>query len=177
MENKLYITRRKDLFDHAVNTEISLQEWTNFVANDPDMRLEHYTTVTLPDGSEYRYPSPGKAIWLQREPGEFTTREVVFDYSDGNIIITDPDQSTLKKIRHIAFKLNTRVFKETPKDTGVILEEQHALVPRFGFKNMMAPFKKVMLAVWHLLHHIAFSFFRSSPEKLINDRKEKMKDQ
>jgi hypothetical protein len=177
MENKLYITRRKDLFDHAGDTEITLKEWTTFVANDPDMRLEHYTTVTLPDGSEYRYPSPGKAVWLYRQPGEFTPREIIFDYADGNIIITDPDQITLKKIRHIAFKLNTRVFKETPKDTGHILEEQPVLIPRFGFHTMIAPFKKVILAVWHLFQHIAFSFFRNSPEKLINDRKDKLKDQ
>ncbi len=62
MENKLYITRRKDLFDHAGDTEITLQEWATFVANDPGHAVRHYTTVTLPDGSEYRYPSPEKAI-------------------------------------------------------------------------------------------------------------------
>ncbi|WP_315814972.1 hypothetical protein [Paraflavitalea speifideaquila] len=173
MESKLYITRRKDLFDHTDNSEITLQEWTNFVANDPDMRLENETTVTLPDGTDYRYPSPGKAIWLNRQPGERIAQEVIFDYASGNIIIDDPDAATLKKIRHIAFKLNTRVFKETPHDTGQVLEEQTVLVPRFSFGSMMAPFKKVFLHIGHLFHQAFFSLFSNSPEKLVRNSKDK----
>lgn len=177
MENKYYITRREDLRDHADKTEISLQEWMGFVKMDPDMRLENETTVKLPDGSDYTYPSPGKAVWLYREAGQASPREVLFDYESGNVVISNPDTATLKKIQHIAFKLNTRVFKETPHDTGHIIAEEPVLVPRFSFSTMMTPFRKVITHMAHSLQQSIFSLFNNSPEKVVRNPDDKTKDQ
>ena len=88
MENKYYITRREDLRDHADKTEISLQEWMGFVRMDPDMRLENETTVKLPDGSDYTYPSPGKAVWLG---GFFARQAAKFEVR----VVDEPDRSAI----------------------------------------------------------------------------------
>lgn len=177
MENMYYITRREDLVDHSDGSAISLQEWCSLVRMDPDMRLEESTTVSLPDGSTYTYPTPGKAIWLYREPGQATSREIVFDYVSGNIEIANPDIATQKKIRHIAFKLNTRVFKETPRDTGHVLIEEPVMVPRFNFATMMNPFKKVFSHIAHSLQQSLFSLFQNSPEKVIRKQDDSSKEQ
>lgn len=166
MESKFYITRRKDLFDHTPGTGISLQEWTSFVENDPEMRLDNSTTVTLPDGETYRYTSPGTAVYLNRQPGESTVQEVVFDYAGGNILVNNADQRTLSKIRHIAYKLNTRIFKETKKYTAEILVKQPVLIPRFSLSSMMTPLKKTIPSIRNLVQQLAFTFLRNGHEKL-----------
>lgn len=177
MENIYYITRRKDLVDHADATEISLQEWTSFVTKDPDMQLENVTTVTLGDGTQYTYPSPGRAIWFYREPGNSQPNPVVFDYNSGNIVITNVNAATLKKIRHIAFKLNTKIFRETEKDTGRMLAAAPPFSPRFTFSTMLAPFRKIVIHIGHSLQQSFFSLFKHSPEKLIQNGDDKIKDQ
>lgn len=166
MESKFYITRKQDLLDHSTGTGISLQEWTNFVEKDPEMRLDNCTTVTLPNGETYQYASPGTAVWLNREPGATVVKEVMFDYVAGSILVNDADKGTLDKIRHIAFKLNTRIFKETKKYTEQILVEQQAFVPRFSLGSMMAPLKKTIPSIRYLFQQLAYPFLRNSHEKL-----------
>lgn len=177
MDNIYYITRRADLMDHAEATEISLQEWTSFVSKDPDMQLENVTTVTLDDGTQYTYPSPGRAIWFYREPGQSQPNPIVFDYNSGNIVITNVNAATLKKIKHIAFKLNTKIWRETDKDTGHILTIDPAFAPRFTFSTLVAPFKKVFIHIGHAVQQSFFSLFNNSPEKLIQKGDDTIKDQ
>ncbi len=163
--------------DHADATEITLQEWTSFVSKDPDMQLENVTTVTLDDGTQYTYPSPGRAIWFYREPGQSQPNPIVFDYNSGNIVITNVNAATLKKIKHIAFKLNTKIFLETDKDTGLLLAADPAMAPRFTFSTLVAPFKKVVIHIGHSIQQSFFSLFNNSPEKVIQNGEEKIKDQ
>lgn len=177
MENRYYITRREDLMDHGDASEISLQEWTSFVSKDPDMQLEDVTTVTLADGTQFTYPSPGRAIWFYREPGQSQPNPIVFDYHSGNIVVVNADIPTVKKIQHIAFKLNTKIFRETEKDTGQQIVEEHALAPRFTFSTMMAPLKKLFAHLGHSIQHSFFSLFDNSPEKLIHNGDDQLKDQ
>lgn len=166
MESKFYITRKQDLLDHSSGNGISLQEWTNFVENDPEMRLDNYTVVTLPSGEVYQYASPGTAVWLNREPGATVIREVMFDYAGGNILVNDADKRTLDKIRHIAFKLNTRIFKETKKYTEQILVQPPVLIPRFSIGSMMAPLKKTIPSIRYFFQQLTYPFLRNSHEKL-----------
>jgi len=168
MNSKFHLTRKQDLLDHSSGsgTGISLQEWTNFVENDPEMRLDNCTTVTLPNGEVYQYASPGTAVFLNREPGATAVKEVVFDYAGGAILVNDADQRTLNKIRHIAFKLNTRIFKETKKYTEQIVVQPPVLIPRFSLGSMLAPLKKTIPSIRYLFQQLAFAFLRNSHEKL-----------
>ncbi|AXY72779.1 hypothetical protein D3H65_01800 [Paraflavitalea soli] len=166
MDAKFYITRKQDLLDHSSGNSISLQEWTNFVEKDPEMRLDNCTAVTLPNGEIYKYASPGTAVWLNREPGSNEVKEVMFDYAGGCILVNDADQRTLKKIRHIAYKLNTRIFKETKRYTEEILVEQPVLIPRFSLGSMIAPFKKTIPSIRYLFQQLAYALQGGGHEKL-----------
>lgn len=166
MESKIYITRRTDLFHPATDGDITLQEWLTFVANDPEMRLDNNTTVILPDGEVYSYPSPGKAVYLQRRPGELDVKEVTFDFTTDGIVVDSGDPQVLNKIRHIAYKLNTRIFKETSKFTEQVAVEPPVLIPRFSFSSLVSPFKKVIPQIRYFLQQYAFSLSGNNPEKV-----------
>jgi hypothetical protein len=165
MDSTTYITRKTDLFDHSPDKEITLQEWMAMVANDPEMRLDNYTTVKLWNGEDYRYPSPGTAVFLSREPGQSTIREIVFDFVAGSIIIKNADQKAMDKIRLLAFKLNARIFRETKISTEQIPLEQLIINPRFSFSDLLVPFKKSIPQLRYLFQQLAFAFSRNSQEK------------
>ena len=161
----IYITRKKDLFDHTAAHEITLPEWTAFVANDPDMRLDNYTIVTLPNGEQYRYTSPGTATWLSRERGQSEVREMIFDYVAGDIVIKKPGDKAMEKIRHIAYKLNAQIFLETQTSIAQIPVKPWVVKPRFRFSDALIPFKRSIPRLLTFLQQYAFSFFRSHAEK------------
>lgn len=166
MEEKFYITRKADLFERTTGKGITLQEWMRFVAQDPEMRLDNSTTVTLADGTSYTYESPGTAVWLDRAPGAAEAREVLFDYADGSILVIDPDERTIEKMRHIAFKLNTHLFKETKRWT----EELPVALPIsrkvYPFSSMLAPLKKSLPRIGYFFQQFAFASHRHDHEKL-----------
>jgi hypothetical protein len=156
----IYITRKENLFDHNAAREISLTKWSAFVANDPEMRLDNRTSVLLPTGEVYQYASPGTAVWLNREPGQSTVKEVVFDYRDGNIVINNPDKKTIDKVRHIAFKLNAHIFMETKSFTAELPVELPMVKPRFRFSDALNPFKRAIPQLRYFFKHLALSFFK-----------------
>lgn len=161
----IYITRKKNLFDHTAVHEITLPEWTAFVANDPEMRLDNHTIVTLLNGEEYRYASPGTAAWLSRERGQLAICEMIFDYVAGDIVIKNPDEKAINKIRHIAYKLNAQIFLETKSYTAQIPVMPLVVKPRFRFRDALIPFKRSIPQLRSFFQHYAFSFFRSHEEK------------
>lgn len=165
MDTKIHLTRKKDLFDRTSKKAVTLQEWSTFVDNDPEMRLDNATTVTLANGTSYTYKSPGTAVWLNRKPGDTEYKVVKFDYVDGAIVVDDPDKRTIEKARHIAFKLNTHLFKETKRWTEELLVERTAVVPRFQFSSLLSPLKKWLPQLRYFFQHFAFATSRNN-EKL-----------
>lgn len=163
MESITHITRRKDLLDHSSGNDISLQEWMSFVYNDPEMRLDNTTTVVLPGGETYKYDNPGAAVFLCRETGELQVKEIALEFIGGSIVIKDPNRKVMDKIRHIAFKLNARIFKETKATTFEIPSlSETAPTPRFSFENMLNPVKKPFLALRSFFQHIHIPFTKSA---------------
>lgn len=162
MDAKIHITRKKDLFDLSPGKKITLQEWSSFVDRDPEMRLDNCTTVVLSNGTSYTYKSPGTAVWLKRLPGESIASEVKFDYVDGTIQVEDPDERTLEKIRHIAFKLNTYLFRETRRWTEELPVEVPAREPGFQYSSLLSPLKKWLPQIRYFFTHLAFATNRNS---------------
>jgi hypothetical protein len=157
MDSVTYITRKQDSSALYADSEITLQEWMSFVVNDPEMRLDNHTTVTLVNGEDYRFPNPGAAVFLKRKSGQSLVQEVAFEFIAGSIRINNADQLSIQKIRHIAYKLNAQVFQETKKYTvQILLQHEMGLKPRFYFKDLFTPFKKWIPQ----LQHFAFSLFR-----------------
>ena len=110
MEQELHITRKKNWFDKDPQLNITLEEWAACVKNDPDMRLDNFTEIKLKNGEIYRYENPGAAVWVAwRQSAGKTAR---FDYRSGNITVVNPDEATIEKMQHIAFKLGAKVLNE-----------------------------------------------------------------
>lgn len=166
MEEKIYITRKSNLFEHSNGRGISLEEWSRFAGRDPEMRLDNATTVTLANGSTYTYTSPGTAIWLDRLPGESAPREILFDYIDGAIEVNDPDARTLDKIRHIAFKLNSRIFSETKRWTEELPVSLPAPAPGFLAGGFFGSLKRYLPRIGYFFQHFAFAPHPNEADKI-----------
>lgn len=160
MNSITYITRKTNLTDLYASSEITLPEWMNFVANDPEMRLDNYTSVTLANGEGYRYLNPGAAVFLKRETGQSLIQEVVFDFIAGSVRVYNADQQTITKIKQIAFKLNAHIYQETNSYTVEIPQQSVHVKARFYFKDLFTPFKRLLLPLRFRLQHFFASLSR-----------------
>lgn len=145
MVREVYITRKKEWFESGSENNIPMDDWMAFVKNDPDMRLDNFTMVKLENGEMFKYDNPGTAVFLHRKCGEMDTCEIVFEYISGNIRVNDPDNDTMEKIKHIAYKLNAHVQAESEAETEEIeLSTDDAPKPAFSFEDILNPFKKII---------------------------------
>lgn len=106
----VHITRA-DQWTDSENCPISLDEWLGHVARDPEMRLDNVATVSSPQGDIIRYENEGLAVWTAHSQcgigGDMAA--VWFDYREGRIVVKNPDEEILGKIRQIARTLHARV--------------------------------------------------------------------
>jgi hypothetical protein len=100
----VHITRADDWTESEAKP-IRLEEWLEYVARDPEMRLDGVAEAQLPDGSTLRYENAGLAIWTSGtgEGGNW------FDFRRGRVIVKNPDELILAKMVGIAAKLGARV--------------------------------------------------------------------
>jgi hypothetical protein len=161
----IHITRQKDLFHQDEANEITLEEWMSFVAKDPDMRLDNYTTVTLQFGEKYRYENPGAAVIFNRAPGQLNAREVAAEFIGGNIVIKGSAAHLMNKVRQIAFKLNAQIFIESKSFTQQLEVDAPEMKPRFRFTDVFNPIRKSIPQVGQLFRQLAFSFMKSGQPK------------
>jgi hypothetical protein len=102
----VHITRKQ----HWSNDEgpgISLEEWTEVVRTDPEMRLDGSAEVTTPAGDVIRYENQGLAVWTAYSGRG--GRTPWFDYRRGRIVVKNPDERMLKKMGDLAQPLSARV--------------------------------------------------------------------
>lgn len=102
----LHITRASDFSDSA-SDPIALQEWLEYVASDPELRVTGAAEVAAPDGSVLRYENEGLAVWTA--PGKHQDATIWFDYRGGSIVVKNPDEKVVEKMVSIARALNARV--------------------------------------------------------------------
>jgi hypothetical protein len=165
MRNTVHITRQPDLIHQEGANEISLEEWMAFVARDPDMRLDNYTTVTLQNGEEYRYANPGAAVILHRESGQLNAKEVTADFSGGNIVVNYYSPKLMEKIRHIAYKLNAQIFIESKSWTEQVAVEQPVVKPRFRFMDAFNPIRKSIPQLRYFFSKLTFAFSKHNEHR------------
>jgi len=109
MAYEIYITKKQNWFETGTASNISMEEWEAFVKNDPEMRLDNFSEVGLESGEMFRYDNPGAAIWFN----PYANGEMVhFDFLAGNISVSSPDEDSIAKMKHIAFKLGAKVQGE-----------------------------------------------------------------
>lgn len=113
----LHITRRKDWFEED-GPEISLAEWRDYVAQDPELRLDNQAEATTPAGETIRYENEGLAVWTGTTAGGAPEGGVWFDFRRGNIVVKNPENDAVIKMHAIAQALGGRVQGDEGEDYG-----------------------------------------------------------
>ncbi len=101
----LHITRQENWFDEDRAKQISIEEWKEFVANDPEMRLDNYAEADLGNGEVLRVGEEGLTVWTVYSGSD----TVWFGFFKGNISVKNPDDEIIQKMLAIAEKFNARV--------------------------------------------------------------------
>lgn len=105
----IHITRQQNWFDEDETKHISLKEWTDFVAADPDMRLDNYAEATTTNGDTIRVESEGLSVWTKYSGNGLNDNYAWFDYNRGNIVCKNPDDEIIHKMLDIAEQLQAKV--------------------------------------------------------------------
>ena len=108
MGYEVHITR-KDMWFEEHGPEISLDEWKQYVANDPEMRLDGYAEATTPDGSVLRVESPGLSVWVAYSGHDKNKNMAWFDHFENRITVKNPDEEILIKMHKVALALDAKV--------------------------------------------------------------------
>jgi hypothetical protein len=104
----VYITRKHDWFD-TKGPEISLAEWLDFVAKDPEMRLDGYAETRMQDGSVFRTEREGLAVWTAYSAHDESGNKAWFLHEHGHVTVKNPDDEILRKMWSIAQDLSAKV--------------------------------------------------------------------
>lgn len=104
----IYITRKEDWSDEE-GAEISLDEWKQYIDADPEMRLDGFAEVELPDGGALRVEGEGIAVWTKWSQHEIDGGMAWFNFFEDHISVKNPDEEVLKKMYQIAQSLHAKV--------------------------------------------------------------------
>jgi hypothetical protein len=104
----VHITRAEDRTDSA-SAPIALAEWLNYVAGDPEMRLDGVAVAHLADQPVLGYESAGLAVWVAYSGHDVGGNRAWFDWRNGCVIVKNPDAEILDKMKRIAAALGTLV--------------------------------------------------------------------
>ncbi len=100
----VHITRKPEWSDDD-GPRITESEWQAYVASDPDMVITGVTEITNPEGETIRLTQPLLTEWR----GNSGRSPVWISYFEGSLVIKNPDDECLAKMRQIASKLQARV--------------------------------------------------------------------
>lgn len=103
----LYITRAENWLENE-EKQIDEPEWRKIVEFDDDLCLTGFAEAISPQGEIIRYENTLLAKWC----GHPELNVVWFDFRRGNVIVKNPDDATLDKMRQIAQKLRAKIQGE-----------------------------------------------------------------
>ncbi|WP_445503987.1 hypothetical protein [Microvirga sp. G4-2] len=120
MEYDIHVTRGKLWFMLTPEEEISLGEWQQYVAGDPEMRLDGFAEAPLPSGGTLKIEDPSIAVWTAYSKNGTEGNQAWIRWWGGNVSVKNPDDEILGKMLQIARSLNARV----QGDDGEFYEEK-----------------------------------------------------
>ncbi len=100
----VHVTRARDWTD-GQRTPIKYDEWLKAVKGDPEMHMQGAVETTTGSGETLRYENEGLAVWT----GHPVCRKVWFDLRGGNVVVKNPDELIIEKMREISTALNAKV--------------------------------------------------------------------
>jgi hypothetical protein len=101
----LHIHRAAEDWMDAADNPITLDEWSDFVARAPDFRMDNFAEAETEDGEVLRLEEGGIAVWT----GHPASDTAWFSYSDGMIVVKNPDEPLRRRMFEVAVALGARV--------------------------------------------------------------------
>ncbi len=108
MGYEVHITRKNNWFDDN-GPEITIEEWNDYVASDPEMRLDKFAETTLPNEDVLRTEDPGIAVWTAYSGNKEKVNMAWFCHFKNYISVKNPDEEILIKMHAIASALGAKV--------------------------------------------------------------------
>lgn len=104
----LNIIRQNDYTNDEEESNISFEEWIEYVASDPELKLTKGYEMVIPGIEKTWQESPGFCEWVG---GPKSEDDIIpwFDYGYGCITAKNPNNDTIKKMIEIANVLNAKV--------------------------------------------------------------------
>ena len=96
----VHITRAEHWIESESNP-ITLDEWLTYVASDPEMRLDNFAEAEV-NGEILRVENDGLTVWTAYTGHGLNGNMAWFDHRDGSVVVKNPDDEILSKMRHIA---------------------------------------------------------------------------
>jgi len=100
----VHITRKKEWSDED-GPRITEDEWQAYVASDADMVITGFAAHTNPLGETIHITQPLLTEWRKHS----SHSPVWFSYFEGSLVVKNPDDECLAKMRQIASRLQARV--------------------------------------------------------------------
>jgi len=108
MGYEVHITRKDQWFDEA-GPSISLDDWLDYVKNDPEMRLDGFAEAVTSDGHVIRTENPDIAVWIAYSGHEEDGNMAWFSHFRNKVSVKNPDKEILQKMHRIATTLVAHV--------------------------------------------------------------------
>jgi hypothetical protein len=104
----VHITRTKHWLD-SKKRPISLRAWLAYVKQDPEMELEEVAVGRVEGEPVVAYRSEGLAVWTVYSGHDPTGNKAWFDWCDGRVVVKNPDEEILAKMRQVAAHFGAKV--------------------------------------------------------------------
>lgn len=104
----VHITRAENWLD-SEESPITLQDWQAYLNSDPEFRLDGFAETSNPQGEMIRIESQGLAVWTKYSKHGVRGTMAWFDWSEGQIVVKNPDEEILEKMRAVAKRLEALV--------------------------------------------------------------------
>lgn len=106
----VHITRSDDWAESEAHP-IAMDAWLGYIETDPEMRLNGYAEAATPEGT-LRYGNEGLAVWTAYSGHDVDGNRAWFDYRNGRIVVKNPDEEILNKMRAVAAALEAKVIAD-----------------------------------------------------------------
>ena len=103
-----HITRAENWFD-GDDAPITLDEWLSYIESDPEMRLDGHAEANFNGGAVLRYENDGLAVWTAYSQLPDDDCGAWFDFRGGNVVVKNPDDELIAKMKQIAVHFSARV--------------------------------------------------------------------
>ncbi len=104
----LHITRAPD-WTASESVPITLQEWLAYAEHDPEMRLDGEAVAYVQGKPVLAYQNAGLAVWTAYSRHDPNGNMAWFDYRRGEIVVKNPDEEILRKMKQVAGRLGATV--------------------------------------------------------------------